>query len=635
MSFEPIVDASALSSTGLMPPAVKGGASAAVAVSELALPRVSVLLVDDRPENLLALEVSLEPLGQRLVRARSGDEALRAVLDEQFAVILMDIRMPGLDGFETMALLKQRERSRNVPIIFLSAMPEQLDGMRSYSSGAVDYLLKPIEPEALRSKVSVFVTLRQNELALQAAHAELEKHVIERTKQLAETNRALEREIQERKAAERLLQIQAYRDGLTGLANRALLMEHLEQTLARSRRQTGTTFAVLMLDVDRFKIVNDSLGHVVGDRLLVAISERLTHCLREVDTAARLGGDEFAVLLDGIGDLRDATRTAERIQRALTEPFLLDGKEIMATASIGIAMMDARYSKAEELLRDADAAMYRAKDSGRARCQVFDREMHTTVMAQLRLESDLCKAVERNELVLHYQPIVAVKDGALIGFEALVRWNHPERGLVQPGEFISIAEETGLIRPLGRWVMTEACRQLAEWTALRPDLSMSVNLSPLELSQRDLVDEISRTIAQAQIDPKQLKLEITETAIMQRVGVVQPMLTRLRERGVSISLDDFGTGYSCLSYLHEFPVTTLKVDRSFVQRIGTENERPAILRAIVALARNLGIEVIAEGVETEGQLAQLRHLECDHAQGFYFSHPLDAVAAHGLLSRMT
>jgi diguanylate cyclase (GGDEF)-like protein len=617
-----------------MPPDVKGGASArTIPAPEPELPRVSVLLVDDRAENLLALEVSLEPLGQRLVRARSGDEALRAVLDEQFAVILMDIRMPGLDGFETMALLKQRERSRHVPIIFLTAFAEQLDGVRSYASGAVDYLLKPLEPEALRSKVSVFVTLRQNELALQEARAELEQRVVERTMELAETNRVLEREIAERKAAEQLLQIQAHRDALTGLANRALLMEHLTRTLARSRRQSKPTFAVLMLDIDRFKVVNDSLGHGVGDRLLVGIAERLGHCLREVDTAARLGGDEFAILLEGIGDLRDATRTAERIQRALTDPFMLEGKEVLATASIGIAMMEPRYSRAEDLLRDADAAMYRAKEEGRARCQVFDREMHTTVMAQLRLEGDLCKAVERNELVLHYQPIVSVKDGALVGFEALVRWHHPERGLVQPGEFIPIAEETGLIRPLGRWVMTEACRQLAEWNAVRPNLSMSVNLSPHELAQRDLVEEIEDTIDRAKIDPAQLKLEITETAIMQRVSTVQPMLARLRERGISISLDDFGTGYSCLSYLHEFPVTTLKVDRSFVQRIGTENERPAILRGIVMLARNLGIEVIAEGVETEGQLAQLRQLECEHAQGFYFSHPLDAAAAHELLTR--
>jgi diguanylate cyclase (GGDEF)-like protein len=617
-----------------MPPDVKGGASArTIPAPEPELPRVSVLLVDDRAENLLALEVSLEPLGQRLVRARSGDEALRAVLDEQFAVILMDIRMPGLDGFETMALLKQRERSRHVPIIFLTAFAEQLDGVRSYASGAVDYLLKPLEPEALRSKVSVFVTLRQNELALQEARAELEQRVVERTMELAETNRVLEREIAERKAAEQLLQIQAHRDALTGLANRALLMEHLTRTLARSRRQSKPTFAVLMLDIDRFKVVNDSLGHGVGDRLLVGIAERLGHCLREVDTAARLGGDEFAILLEGIGDLRDATRTAERIQRALTDPFMLEGKEVLATASIGIAMMEPRYSRAEDLLRDADAAMYRAKEEGRARCQVFDREMHTTVMAQLRLEGDLCKAVERNELVLHYQPIVSVKDGALVGFEALVRWHHPERGLVQPGEFIPIAEETGLIRPLGRWVMTEACRQLAEWNAVRPNLSMSVNLSPHELAQRDLVEEIEDTIDRAKIDPAQLKLEITETAIMQRVSTVQPMLARLRDRGISISLDDFGTGYSCLSYLHEFPVTTLKVDRSFVQRIGTENERPAILRGIVMLARNLGIEVIAEGVETEGQLAQLRQLECEHAQGFYFSHPLDAAAAHELLTR--
>jgi EAL domain-containing protein (putative c-di-GMP-specific phosphodiesterase class I) len=316
----------------------------------------------------------------------------------------------------------------------------------------------------------------------------------------------------------------------------------------------------------------------------------------------------------------------------------MEGVEHFVSASIGVAVArasDQRTVNAELLIRDADAAMYRAKEEGRARCQVFDREMHTTVMAQLRLEGDLARAVERNELVLHYQPIVAVNDGALVGFEALVRWAHPERGLVYPGEFIPIAEDTGLIRPLGRWVMTEACRQLGEWAAVRPDLSMSVNLSPHELAQSDLVDEIEATIDHARVDPRRLKLEITESAIMQRVSVVQPMLTRLRERGISISLDDFGTGYSCLSYLHEFPVTTLKVDKSFVHRIGTENERPAILRGIVMLARNLGIEVIAEGVETEAQLTQLRHLECEQAQGFYFSRPLDAVAARELLSRPT
>ncbi|HEX7702283.1 MAG TPA: EAL domain-containing protein [Kofleriaceae bacterium] len=591
------------------------------------LPTVSVLLVDDRKENLLALEVSLESLGQRLVLADSGTAALRAVLDEQFAVILMDIRMPGLDGFETMALLKQRELSRDIPIIFLSAFPEQHHVLRSYSAGAVDYLLKPYDPETLRSKVSVFVTLRQNQLALEAARSLLEERVTARTAELAAANDVLEREIAVRKAAEQRLFEQAHHDTLTGLANRALLMEHLDGAVARSKRRPIPSFAVMMIDVDRFKLINDSLGHPIGDALLASMARRLEKCLREVDTAARVGGDEFALLLDGITDLKDATRTADRIQQALALPFELDGKEVFASASIGIAMMDSRYQRGDELLRDADAAMYRAKEGGRARYQVFDGDMHTTVVEQLRLEADLCHAVERGQLVLHYQPIITVSDGSLEGFEALVRWIHPERGLIGPSEFIAIAEETSLIRGIGHWVLVEACKQLAAWSVLRPSLTMSVNLSPHQFAQVDLPDDIEQIVHETGIRPACLRLEITESAIMPRVPFAQRTLSRLRDFGVLISLDDFGTGYSCLSCLHEFPVTTLKIDRSFIDRIGTPNERPEIVRAIVSLAHTLGIEVTAEGVETAAQLERIRLLECEHAQGFFLSPPLTAAAA--------
>jgi len=335
------------------------------------LPQVSVLLVDDRPENLLALEAVLEPLGQRLVQARSGGAALQAVLAEQFAVILMDIRMPDLDGFETLALLRTRKLSRHIPIIFLTGHAQHEDQLRSYASGAVDILQKPFDPSTLRAKVGVFVHLRQNEVALQMARDELESRVIERTRELATANAALELEIERRKEIERQLIEQAHRDALTGLANRKLLLEHLHHAVAQFRRQGKPRSAVMMIDLDRFKAVNDSRGHLVGDKLLVEVARRLERCLRDVDTAARFGGDEFAILLDAVDEVRDATRIADRIHAALAKPIALDGVEVTISASIGIALVDQDYERGEELLRDADIALYRAKEAGRARTDVF------------------------------------------------------------------------------------------------------------------------------------------------------------------------------------------------------------------------------------------------------------------------
>jgi diguanylate cyclase (GGDEF)-like protein len=595
------------------------------ATAPISAQRANVLLVDDQPENLVALEAALESVDARLVCVQSGVEALRAVLDEQFAVILLDVRMPVLDGFETMKLLKQRERTRNVPIIFLSAAQEERNVWRGYASGAVDYLHKPVDPEALRAKVSVFIALHEKELALQRAHAELEQRVLERTAELAASNEALEHEIAERRAAEHRLYELAHRDALTGFANRGMLMEEIDRALARTRRG-APPFAVMMIDVDRFKGVNDRLGHLAGDRLLLGLANRLASCLRSVDIAGRLGGDEFAILLDGVAAAEDATKTAARIQRALEVPFMFDGKEVSITASIGIAVMEPRYTKGEELLRDADAAMYRAKETGRARYQVFDLEMRTTATAQMRVEGELARAVGRAELLLHYQPIVDVRTTAPVGFEALVRWQHPERGLVHPADFIPLAESNGMIRAIGHWVLEEACRQLAAWHT-HPALTMSVNLSTHQLADPDLARMIEDVIRGAQIDPRRLNLEITDSAVMPNIGLVEETLAKLRHLGVAVSLDDFGTGYSCLSYLHELPVTAVKVDRSFVQRLYTPKERPELVHAIVALAHTLGISVTAEGVETAQQLAFLRELACEHAQGFLFSEPLDAGAA--------
>ncbi len=430
-----------------------------------------------------------------------------------------------------------------------------------------------------------------------------------------------------RQSKERLLH-DALHDRLTGLSNRALFMDRLEQKFARLKRRPDSLFAVLFLDFDRFKNINDSLGHLAGDQLLKAISGRLQECLRPGDTVSRFGGDEFAILLENVTELSDATVVAERVQKAMTHPFQLGSQQVFSSASIGIALGHSDYERAEDLLRDADMAMYRAKARGKARHEVFDAEMHTRAVALLQLETDLRWAIERDEFRLHYQPIVKLDSGAVVGFEALIRWQHPQRGLVAPAEFIPIAEETGWIVPIGKWVLEEACAQLARWQADADiALSMSVNLSGKQFSQPDLIELVETTIRHSGIAPGSLKLEITESAIMEDAQIVTSRLLQLRQLGVQLGLDDFGTGYSSLSYLHRFPLDTLKIDRSFVARLLEDGENREIVRTIVTLGKNLGMDVVAEGVEEAQQLSDLRDLNCQHGQGYYFARPLPADEA--------
>jgi diguanylate cyclase (GGDEF)-like protein len=420
----------------------------------------------------------------------------------------------------------------------------------------------------------------------------------------------------------------ALHDALTGLPNRALFTEHLRQAIAYGEGDQTFLFAVLFLDFDRFKYVNDSLGHNFGDQLLIEIATRLKECVRQVDTVARFGGDEFAILLDGIHDPAQAIHIAERIQQAMTVPFRIAGHETFLTTSIGIALRTAADQQPEEVLRDADIAMYRAKESGKARYEVFDKTMHAQTIQRLNLENDLRRAVERKEFFVMYQPIVRVGSGQLYGFEALVRWHHPERGIVPPLEFIPIAEETGLIVPLGRWVLEESCRQVREWQTLFPDfraLTLSVNLSGKQLNDPKLIQEVKDILFDTGFDPTCLKLEITESVVMENAELSAVLLKQLRALGLQLSIDDFGTGYSSLSYLHRFPVTTLKVDRSFVSRMGQGDENLEIVRTIVTLARNLNMDVVAEGIETQEQRAQLHALSCQYGQGYLFAKPLNVA----------
>lgn len=438
-------------------------------------------------------------------------------------------------------------------------------------------------------------------------------------------------DINDQKNSEEKLNYYARHDTLTDLPNRAEFMSHLTVAVDRSRNTSGC-FAVLFLDLDRFKVVNDSLGHVVGDKLLVGIAERLKSCVRPGDVVARLGGDEFTILLNRTGGLDDVIKVAERLQTRLSEPFRLGSYEVFTTASVGIIMSDEVHREPEDFLRDADSAMYRAKDAGKARYEVFDRQMHVRNLNQLQLETDLRRAVERDEFEVYYQPIVDLQTGNVAEFEALIRWHHPVNGLVLPSEFVGVAEETGLIVPVGKWIIDEACRQTGEWQKRANfPLSISVNLSAKQLMHPALTAQVAEALATTGLDPRQLKLEVTESTVMDHSERSLSVLSELDVLGISLSTDDFGTGYSSLSYLQRFPFDRLKIDRSFIDKMVVDEKSGAIVKTILMLGENLGIEVVAEGIETERQLELLCSLGCRLGQGFLFSEPVRPNQAEKLL----
>ncbi|MBD1880647.1 EAL domain-containing protein [Coleofasciculus sp. FACHB-T130] len=467
-------------------------------------------------------------------------------------------------------------------------------------------------------------------------------------------------DITERKQAEEQLRHHAFYDSLCGLPNRTLFLERLASQIKRSQRDKDSLFAVLFLDLDRFEMVKYSLGHLVSDQLLIATARKLMTCLRPTDTLARIGTDEFAILLEDIHDVSDAIRVVEQIQGELNSPFNLDGREVFTTTSIGIAFAGkgqegwepVRKASAsmplcpsapshnnllprpQDLLRAADTAMYHARLEGKGRYVVFHRAMHTLAVAHLQLETDLRRAIIATEFQLYYQPIVELATGKIKAFEALVRWNHPTRGMVPPSEFIPVAEDTGLIIPLGTWVLNEACRQLKVWQqqySTTQGLAISVNLSGKQFSQPNLIEQIDRILRKTGLDGHYLKLEITESCLLENAEAAAILLWQLRDRNIQLSIDDFGTGYSSLNYLHRFPLNTLKIDRSFVNRMGAGGKDAEIVKAIVALAHNLGMSVTAEGIETAQQLAQLKALQCERGQGYFFSKPLDNGAAGQLI----
>lgn len=579
-----------------------------------------ILIVDDTLENLRLLSTVLVKQGYNVRKALNGRMALTAAQTVQPDLILLDISMPEMDGYEVCHRLKAEPKTASIPVIFLSALNEAFNKVRAFNAGGADYITKPFQYEEVLVRVQNQLALKAAEKEIRQLNIQLEERVRERTQELEE-------------AYAKLRQMALY-DPLTELPNRLHFTPCLEREIAQAHADSTYQFAVFLLDCDRFKVVNDSLGHIVGDQLLVAVAHRLQNCLDSEAILVRLEGDEFGILLPGIASQESALQLADKILASFNRSFQLEHYEIFLNASVGIALNRSEHLTPDDLLRDADTAMHHAKASGKAQYQVFNKAMHDAAVQLLQLEIDLRKALIQDEFQVFYQPIVSIRTGRISGFEALVRWLHPERGMISPALFIPIAEETGLICQLGEWVLRQSCHQLRQWQEQHltdTPLVVSVNLSTRQLNQPHLVEQIDRILQETQISPTSLKLEITESAIMEDTGLAAQKLEQIRDRGILLSIDDFGTGYSSLNYLHRLPVDTLKIDGSFINSIDTDGEKLELVRAIVGLAWNLGMDVVAEGVETARQLAQLRSLKCDSAQGYLFSKPVPSEQAAQLI----
>jgi predicted signal transduction protein with EAL and GGDEF domain len=570
---------------------------------------MKILIADDSAISRCLVQKTLERGGYEVLAVENGRSAAECLSSTDGPrLALLDWVMPELDGLSVCRQIRSLSNHLYIYMILLTSNESKEDIVRGFEAGADDYLTKPYDPEELKARL---------------------------------------------RAGQRILRLQdkliqdARQDPLTRLPNRAFFLDQLAGCVKRAKRLPGYIFAVLFVDIDGFKIVNDSLGHFAGDQLIVQIAERLVSSVRREDvvscsadangevrqsgedTLARIGGDEFTILLVDIRDASDGIRVAERIQQKLASPFLISGQEVSITASIGIALSATGYSTAEDILRDADTAMYRAKSLGKSRYEICDPAMHARAVSRLKLETDLRRAMDGEEFRVHYQPIVSLRDFRIIGFEALLRWQRPGFGLAMPGEFVPVAEETGLIIISGLWVLREACRQMRAWNLQFPSdraFTVSVNISGKQFAQPDLVREVDRILRETCLDPHCLKLELTESVTMREVERAARIFGELKSLGVGLSMDDFGTGYSSLSYLRRFPVDTLKIDRSFVSEMEDTSESRAIVQMIMSLGCSLGMEMVAEGVETAEQVSLLRSLGCEYAQGYFFSKPTDQEA---------
>ncbi len=695
-------------------------------------PRLKILVVDDRPENIRSMTRILEGIDAEVQCALSGIEALSLLLRHKFSLILLDVMMPEMDGFETAELIRSYQSSQHIPIIFVTAADkDDAYEFKGYDVGAVDYLFKPIQPTILLSKVRFFLELAKHKSLLEQSLQEvdqLKSHnelliksttegiiSLDRKGCITFANPAAEQllgyhdrallgldftaiqgpgaaasfehtelyhallakrshqddqqwfyrrddsrfpvaitasplhhsesesmgmvllfqDISARKESEEKIAFLAQYDPLTGLANRSLFTTLFDQAISRSERHQHS-LALLFLDLDRFKQVNDSLGHDAGDLLLQQVAQRLRSRTRDGDTISRLGGDEFTVILEEIDESREAAIVAQKLVNALSKPFTINGHEVFIGTSIGVALYPDSADNATALLKRADMAMYQAKAQGRNNYQFFTPKMQLDVTQALDLENRLRHALARNEFSLHYQPQVNISNGQIIGLEALLRWQPDGKAFVPPAEFISIAEETGLIVPIGEWVLRQACAQVQRWYVsgqLKQEVSISVNLSVRQLENISLLSTLNEILAETGLKPSQLELEITESAVMKDPDIAIEVLQGISRQGIQVSLDDFGTGYSSLSYLKLLPLDVLKIDRSFVNDIGVNPSDDAILKTIIELSENLNLRVVAEGVETAAQLRFLRDLKCHSIQGYFISEPKSAEEIEELLWR--
>jgi len=604
-----------------------------------------ILIVDDVPDNLRLLSATLTQKGYQIRCAKTGEVALMGANNDLPDLILLDINMPKMNGYEVCNKLKANPKTADIPIIFLSAQDNIKDKVQAFEIGGADFISKPFRIQEVLVRVKNQLNLQAAKAEIRHLNQELETRVTSRTleletanKKLAIINQQLQEQILEKENVEKQLIYDALHDELTGLPNRSLFMKRVQTALEKSKSDSNYQFAMLFIDLDRFKIVNDSLGHLIGDHLLIACANRLSKCLTDQDIVARIGGDEFTILLENISELNDAIAVANKIVNAFKNPFKLGTHMISSTASIGIVLGSTEYQQSSELLRDADTAMYRAKGLGKARHEIFNEQMHVHAIQRLELENDFRQALKLHQFVLFYQPIIRLTTGQLEGFEALVRWQHPTKGLIYPNDFIPLAEETGLIIPLTQWIFNAACQQLNIWQNKFPSFSktnklkISINITVDQLKHANFLETIDNILINNQVTGSSIKIEITESMLMQDNEEIMNLLSEIKTREIELCIDDFGKGFSSLSYLPRFPIDILKIDRSFVSCMDCDDNNFEVVRTIITLAHTLGIKVVSEGIEKITQLEQLQSLGSEFGQGFFFSRPLNPESAELMIS---